>query len=154
MNVAVFSSTTVSSWRWWVVSFLLRSNHGGGGGYPLPRCKIVQSFLYNGYFSWRGRHPCIVAHSCVFPAKSPFLNYMGWRIGLSCYWACAIYFWALVQSTTPQARGSMRRSGDSGKTWENNCPLLRPICMVLTPKNKLLYSIDPHSNFLLFPLIL
>jgi hypothetical protein len=67
------------------------------GGYPLPRRETVQSFLYDGYFSWRGRRPCIMTPSCAFPAKSPFLNYMGWRIEPSCYWAYTIYFWALVQ---------------------------------------------------------
>jgi hypothetical protein len=29
---------------------------------------------------------------------SYLLNSMGWVIGSSCYWAYAIYFWALVQS--------------------------------------------------------
>ena len=42
------------------------------------------------------------------------LNLMGCAIGPSCYWAYAIHFWALPQSTAPQARGSKRRSGDSG----------------------------------------
>jgi hypothetical protein len=69
-----------------------------GGGYPLPRCETVRSFLTKGYLLWRGRRPCTITPSHMFPAKFPYLNYMGSKIWLSCYWAYAIYFGALVQS--------------------------------------------------------
>jgi hypothetical protein len=68
------------------------------GGYPLPRRTSVQSFSSSGYLSWRGRRPCIITHSHIFPPKFLFLNYMGGRIESSCYWTYIVYFWALVQS--------------------------------------------------------
>jgi hypothetical protein len=40
------------------------------------------------------------------------LNLMGWIIGSFAYLGLFFYFWALPQSTAPQARASKRRSGD------------------------------------------
>jgi hypothetical protein len=124
------SSTTVSSWWWRVVSFLLRCQSWKWGVVILSHVvRLYGAFWPIGYLLWRGRHPCTITPSHIFPAKFPFLNYMGSKIGLSWYWAYAIYFCALVQSTAPQAWGSKRQSGDSGKTWGDKCPLLCPICM-------------------------
>ncbi|KAK2364853.1 hypothetical protein QL285_089678 [Trifolium repens] len=73
------------------------------------------------------------------------LNFMGWIIGSSCYWAYAIRFWALVQSTAPQARGSKRRSGDSGRTWGNIRPLLRLSCIITSINNPICRFDFPSS---------
>ncbi|KAK2356109.1 hypothetical protein QL285_093464 [Trifolium repens] len=79
------------------------------GGYFFPR--MPSSFCSTGAVRARVSPVCRVALT-LLSRQVILLNFMGWIIGSSCYWAYAIRCWALVQSTAPQARGSKRRSGD------------------------------------------
>ncbi|KAK2364207.1 hypothetical protein QL285_089107 [Trifolium repens] len=105
---------------------------------------VAVSYM-SGCSFWRGRRPQSVAPSSFVSRQIFYLNYMGWKVGLSCYWAYAIHFWAVVQSTAPQARGSKRRSGDGDRTWGNNRSLLRLSC-IITSINNHVCSVDFHSS--------
>jgi hypothetical protein len=88
-NVVVwggFPPVPCQSW-WW------------GIRYPLSRRTFVQSFSSSGYLFWRGRRPCMLTPSHIFPVKFLFLNYTGWKIESSYYWVYIIYFWAFVHFT-------------------------------------------------------
>jgi hypothetical protein len=55
------------------------------GCYFLPRNAYTLGLLIQQLFSGRGHHPCVA--SGYLSRQAIFLNFMGWMIGSSCYWA-------------------------------------------------------------------
>jgi hypothetical protein len=69
------------------------------GGYSLLRTDVLVGYFERVVTFRRGRRLLSASPLPFFRAKLIPLNLMGCIIGPSCYWAYAIHFWALPQSS-------------------------------------------------------